>query len=101
MGNLGDKENEKLTVTPTQIVTPPASGTKEVPGLEGSNILELVKSTYGMEKKSPIPRPLGQIEVPGLVESKKLELVRVFVDRKKPPLSPGSWKKEWFQAWKT
>ena len=54
-------------MTSTQIVKPPASGIREVSGLEGSKKLELVKSFYGLGKNPP-PRPLGQIEVPGLEE---------------------------------
>ena len=63
-------KNPEKKEKPTPL--PLAAGTIEVPGMEDSNILELVKSPK--VKKSP--PAAGTFEVPGLVELLNLEVVK-------------------------
>ena len=84
---LGDLGGENLTQNLIENEKPPASGIREVPGLEGWKNMELVKRNYGQDIPSPLA--VGTLEVPCLEEMQSSFVVKSPEKRKYIP--PGSW----------
>ena len=71
---LGDLGGENLTQNLIENEKPPASGIREVPGLEGWKNMELVKRNYGQD--IPSPPAVGTLEVPCLEEMQSSFVVK-------------------------